>query len=196
MSRQHNPAKRSPLEIREISQIRYITIAHGQYQPLTLYQALKTAEQEELWSARLGTGIFGDVNCPSGRFGPYQQNELLFAVGDYGLEKLVDLGFINCPSCTPADTYNPFWDVVQHKVKEKYDLHSRDEFKKMPFDARRIKWEKLWPAIGMFPERQYLPRGLPQDEVDAFRERLLLINSNIPIIGYFERTAPNVMVEY
>ncbi|MDP3734257.1 MAG: hypothetical protein Q8R37_03430 [Nanoarchaeota archaeon] len=196
MERQHNPANRSSQEIREISQLSYSTFINGQFRSLKLHQAAKGAGREELWSARLGTGILGFIDCPSGRFGPYQQNELIIAVGDQGLEKLVDVGFINCGSCKPADTYNHFWDAIAQKVKDKYNLTSLDEFKKIPYDARRIDWEELWPVIGQFPGRQYLPRGLPQDEVDAFRERLLLIDSNIPIVGYFERSAANVMVEY
>ena len=114
-----------------------------------------------------------------------------------GLEKMVDLGFNNCSRCKPADNYENFWEVVEETAQAKYnEVHSLEEFKSLPFDARRINWEELHKVIGKFPKRQYLPKDLDKNEVDAFRERLALINPQISIIGYFDRDAPNVMVEY
>ena len=69
-------------------------------------------QQSRIWSARLGTGLVGLTDCEQGNIGPKSYSEVLLALGDDGLRKLVDLGFITCPACTPEKTEG-FWDAVK-----------------------------------------------------------------------------------
>jgi hypothetical protein len=148
-----------------------------------------------IWSARLGTGLFGLTSCYSGNRGPKSPSEVLLAVGDEGLVKLINFGFITCPVCKPEKT-EKFWSIagpaVEKKYGKEYDIHNLENFVNkniLTFDARRVDWEEIVPRTGAFPGRIYLPQGLNADEVSNFEKRLKSLHKQLPEIGYLDKNA-------
>ncbi|MBI4450854.1 hypothetical protein HY642_02680 [Candidatus Woesearchaeota archaeon] len=166
------------------------------FQP-TLKTVVKWGRQSALYSTRLGTGIFGDPHCAAGNRGPPGRSEVLFAVGDIGLVKLVKLGFVPCPVCKPHEQPD-FWRIAGKAIVQTYVqphfLKHREDLMSLPYDARRVDWEFLLPLTGS-PGRMYVPRGLPDADVEEFRDRLRKLYAK-PVIGYYDRDAPGRFVQY
>lgn len=170
----------------------YPLFANGRYERIPLKEIARagSALDARLWSARLSTGLLGSTNCDSGNRGPKEYGEILLALGDEGLRKLVELGFIPCSSCRP-ETTDTFWDIVAAEVAEKYHLYSREDFTNkdiLPYDARRVQWEEIIPHIGKAPGRLYVPQGLSQKEVAELAERFAALSlDTVPSIGFYDR---------
>ncbi|MGV8141654.1 MAG: hypothetical protein ACP5NW_04405 [Candidatus Woesearchaeota archaeon] len=154
---------------------------------------------QKLWSARLSTGLFGSTDCPSGNRGPKSSSEVLLASGDEGLAKLIELGFITCPVCKP-EYKNGFWTVAIDAVQKKYSINSLADFTDkdiLPYDARRVQWEKIVPIIGEFPSRLYVPQGFKVHDLLSLEIRLRKLNPKLPEIGYLDKnTQPWKFVAY
>ncbi len=103
------------------SHIFYYAFMGGKYEFLTLRDLVKRiggqSHSLQVWSARLSTGVFGLTSCGSGNKGPKAYNEVLLSVGNSGLSKLVELGFIPCPTCHPENVEN-FWGEVEVAVSQ------------------------------------------------------------------------------
>ena len=154
--------------------------------------------QQKIWSARLSTGLFGHTDCASGNRGPKGINEVILGFGDDGLRKIVDLGFITCPTCKP-ETYDKLWDKISDIVEKKYGIKSLEEFtdkKILGFDARRICWEDILSTTKTIPNRIYLPKGLSNDEIIGFKKRFDAMNQIMPTVGYYDYSSPTKFTEY
>ncbi|HKL24551.1 MAG TPA: hypothetical protein VJ912_04400 [Candidatus Nanoarchaeia archaeon] len=148
-------------------------------------------KKENIWSARISSGLFGLTNCKAGNRGPKKYNEIILGIGNEGLNKIIDLGFITCPVCKPEKTAN-FWEIIKYKVNEKYNINTLENFTDkniLNFDARRIKWEEILPIINNVPNRIYIPKNLSKKEIKDFKNRFLKTGFKIPAIGYY---SPNV----
>jgi hypothetical protein len=174
----------------------YVCYMDGSYR-LMDPESWAQVPREERWSARLGTGIFGLPNCPTGNRGPKERNEVILAVGDKGLEKLIMLGFVACPSCKP-DTRDGFWKVVEPAVRSKYGMPHWQFMDRntLPFDARRVNFEEILPETGRAPSRLYVPKGLCRTELSVVVNRFGVIGKGIPKIGYYDLLSEQRFVEY
>ncbi|MBN2459581.1 hypothetical protein JXB28_04825 [Candidatus Woesearchaeota archaeon] len=151
-----------------------------------------------IWSARISSGLLGLTNCKAGNRGPKGYAEVLLAIGDRGLNQLVDLGFIPCPECHP-ENQNRFWNIIEKTVQSKYILQSIDEFASkevMPFDVRRIDFEYIMPLTKKAPNRTYLPRNLKEDELAEFKSRFHKLDLAPPPSGYYDPNAPGRFTRY
>ena len=180
----------------------YYVILDGQYNKMGLFDLVKHQHRQEprptIWSARFATGLLGYTNCKQGNKGPKGYPEVLLAVGDDGLRKLVELGFITCPVCRP-EQQEGFWDVVGEKVKQIYDIDTLEEFidkEKLPFDARRVNWEVLMPIIGKAPNRLYIPKGLDVGEAADFKRFFENTGVAAPPIGWYNPDVEEGFTEY
>ena len=185
-----------------MSEERYHVYMDGTDREMTTRELVGVLRQREdrpdIWSARLSTGLLGRTDCPAGNRGPKGYSEVVLAVGDEGLEKLVDLGFIPCPTCRPEDEPG-FWDAVEHAVSERYELDSVYDFADkgvIGYDARQVDWEAVLPVIGAAPNRLYVPQGLGEGELVELRERFDALNVELPPVGYYDRDAPGRFHEY
>lgn len=153
---------------------------------------------ENIWSARLSSGLFGLTNCKAGNRGPKNYNEVILGEGIEGLNKIVDLGFITCPVCKP-EKINGFWDSIKDNVKEKYRINILEDYtdkEVLPFDARRVKWEEILPVTGKTPERLYVPSNLSDKELKNLNKRFEKIGFELPSVGYYNKEAPGRFTEY
>lgn len=154
-----------------------------------------------VWSARLSTGIFGLPDCKSGNapHAPKGENELILALGDEGLSHLIDLGFVPCPTCHPEETKD-FWNKAKETIRHDYpELTDETQFldrNLIPFDSRRVDWEKIAPFLTSLPNRLYVPPGLDENELISLKERLTKLRFEIPPVGYYDRLAPGRFFEY
>ncbi|MDO8536987.1 MAG: hypothetical protein Q7R94_01955 [bacterium] len=151
-----------------------------------------------IWSARLSTGLLGLTNCPAGNEGPKGCGEVLLAIDEAGLRRLIDLGFITCPVCNPEKTEG-FWDIVKDIVQRKYDITSLANFADkniLTFDARRIGWEKIMPLLGQWPGRLYVPKDLIARELEELKSRIEKIGCGIPCVGYYNHETPEKFTQY
>ncbi|MDA2935799.1 hypothetical protein MYX06_01065 [Patescibacteria group bacterium AH-259-L05] len=185
----------------------YGVLINDRYDVLRLEDIARLQRHFRIWSARLSTGLLGKTNCPSGNKGPKGYSEVLLAIGDKGLRKLIELGFITCPVCHPENVAG-FWDIIQDTVQEKYGIESLKNFvdkKLLPFDARRVIWEEIIPCIGdKWPSRLYVPENLSKHELIQFKIRLEKIEdyflpgyrTNFPSIGYYNPDVPERFTPY
>jgi len=170
-----------------------VLLAHG-VQKLTFKSVLRLAQDSgsRIWSARLGTGLLGLTTCPAGNRGPRDMREVVLAVGEAGLLKLLELGMIPCPSCKP-DSIPGFWDMVKSTVQRLYGIGALQDFTSktlLPFDARRVDWETIVPLTGGLPSRLYVPKGLQATQLQELKERLLRLARDLPAVGYYDRSSP------
>lgn len=85
----------------------------------------------------------------------------------------------------------------------RYGITTIEEFADkniLPFDARRVDYETVLPAIRSSPARFYLPRGLDEREVEAFRARIIALQGsgarrNLRL-GYHDASAEGRFTEY
>ncbi|MFI5360417.1 MAG: hypothetical protein ACHQ49_00485 [Elusimicrobiota bacterium] len=178
----------------------YVVLHENGSQRMTLRDMLRWFRDPKprIWSARVGTGLLGLTDCAVGNHGPKSERDVLLGVGDAGLAKLVELGFITCPSCRP-EKLSVFWNAVKPSVEKIYGVDSLERFVDktlIPFDARRLNWEEIVPLTGGFPSRLYVPKGLPASELVQLKRRLLLLSSNLPAVGYYDRDSPGRFHEY
>ncbi|MBI4148712.1 hypothetical protein HY490_05455 [Candidatus Woesearchaeota archaeon] len=180
--------------------VQYCVFLDGTYHCRKLTELTGYLSRDALHSARLSTGIFGDPHCPAGNRGPSGANEVVFCVGQTGLVKFVELGFLPCPVCKPHRSED-FWDIVKEAVQVKYnqagvEIVSAEEFgSKIPFDACRVNWEELAPLVGT-PNRLYVPKGQSQDELLKIKTRFETLCVPLPQVGYYDQESPNRFIEY
>lgn len=192
----------------------YFVWVDGQCRVINSIYLLRNLEMLEeiyghLWSARQ-TGLFGECDCKSGngrrnnekaaqrRKVPKNKNEVILAFGQEGLEKLIEWGYIPCPSCTP-EANKFFYGQALAAICNVYGFADPTYFANknvLGYDARRIKWEEILPIVGGTPNRIYLPKGLKLGELRDFRDRFLKIGFNLPPVGYMDRGAHGGFVEY
>lgn len=157
----------------------------------------------EMWTGRIATALYGFSSvpgkehapthvrhCSSGNRGPTGREEILIAFGN-SLRMLVELGFIPCPSCHPEQSQG-HWDVVGPTVGALYHLDSIAEFSDkytLPFDPRRLSWETIAEMTGGLPSRIYIGPTMTAEEAWELHQRLGKIQTKIPPIGYYDRTA-------
>jgi len=180
----------------------YCIFMNNAYYDLSLKDLVLRRQKQKtrpvIWSARISSGLVGLTSCKAGNRGPKGYNEVLLAVGDKGLQKLIELGFITCPTCKPENKPG-FWNAVESVVNRKHGMNSLEDFvdkTKLPFDARRVNWEELLPVIGEVPGRLYLPKDLQQDELLGFRKRFNRTGFDLPTTGYYDASAPGRFREY
>jgi hypothetical protein len=181
----------------------YFVFMKGDFQKVNLWKLARYCRDQEsepmIWSARLSTGFIGFTNCESRKREPSGYNEVILAVGDEGLSKLGELGFIPCPECHPEEAFGFWGEGLEEVVKNKYDINSPEGFaskKRLPADPRRLNWEELLPMIGKAPNRIYLGRGLGEDDLLKFKERFESVGIKLPPVGYKDRKAPERFSEY
>lgn len=181
----------------------YYVFREGSFRKATVDGAFFEANPV-LWSARLSTGLFGLTTCPSGNRGPKNAGEVILGVGDAGLAKFVDLGFIPCPVCHPESSQYFSWPAISSIVSVKYNLSEAAEYAdkaRVPFDARRVRWDQIIGAIGDAPSRIYLPETLSLEEIGSFRAAIRkIVRTNgvakEPMLGYYAPKVANRFVEY
>jgi hypothetical protein len=180
----------------------YYVIVDGQYLAWDLWDLVKFLRSQNprplVWSARLSTGLFGLTNCPAGNRGPKNKNEVLLAIGNDGLNQLINLGFITCPVCRPENMPN-FWAIAREAVFRKYSIRSFAGFTNkdiLPYDARRVDWEKIIPVVRQWPNRLYVPRGLSEKELRELKSRIQEINFGFPLVGYYDASSPGGFVQF
>lgn len=175
----------------------YCVYKDGDYQEMTAKEFFSYGEQG-LWSARLSSGLIGRPDCSAGNRGPKSKHEVILAIGDGGLEKLVNLGFITCPVCKPEATEG-FWDKIKHAVNDKYRITALEDFTNkaiLPYDARRLDWEEILATTGGAPNRIYLPENLAEGELIEFKERFQAKGIALPPVGYYDPKAETHFTEY
>jgi len=199
--------KTSELKTEEESEIMarktiYCVCVDNEYRILPLESLIQLRKLQYrhslIWSARLSTGLFGLTNCPAGNRGPKALNEILLAIGDSGLQKLVSLGFITCPVCRP-ERISGFWGILQDTIQKKYGLTELTQFvdkRILPFDARRVEWEEIIPILGGWPNRLYIPERLKEDELMKLKSRIENIGYGLPAVGYYNRSTPERFTPY
>ncbi len=152
----------------------------------------------DVWSARLSTGLFGLTNCVPGNSGPKGPSEVVLGVGDEGVNRLIDLGFITCPTCKPENVVG-FWDKVKDAVIDRYKLDTVEKFvdkSLLNFDARRVAWEELVPIMGSTPNRLYVPKNLERKELEELRERFSKMGMSLPPTGFYDAEVEGRFREY
>lgn len=186
---------------------RYYVYVNGKYKLLGLMALRKYIilpnPRSNIWSARLSTGLLGLTTCPSGNSekAPKGYSEILLAVGDDGLHKLIELGFITCPACHPENA-DGFWDAIGNVVLKKYCIGSLNEFVDktiLPFDARRVNWEKIIPVIERWPNQLYIPKDVSKNELIQLRKRFEKIITRdfiLPPVGYYNPDVPERFTPY
>jgi hypothetical protein len=154
-----------------------------------------TNYDSDVYSARLGTGILGNPHCSAGNRGPSDSGEVLFAVGDDGLRKLIKLGFRTCPVCKPHESIG-FWNIAKDAIMEKYpSIKSVEDFVMLPFDARDVNWEEIALFAGL-PGRLYVPKGLSTDDLASLKKRFDASGLKLPKVGWYDREKPDRFSEY
>ena len=152
----------------------------------------------KIWSARLSTGLFGLPNCASGNKGPKQDNEIILAKGSKGLIKLVELGFIPCPTCYPMEIPRA-WEDIKKTVNQMYGFNKIEDYidkRKLPFDSRRLNWEEILPIMQTTPERIYLPPSLRKKDLEIFQTRFKDTGFDLPKIGSYNPHVKRNFKEY
>ncbi len=183
----------------------YFVYLDGKYtlMPLRSVAPFTMSKDPDLavWSARLSTGLLGFVHCPSGNRGPKNRNEVLLAVGKAGLGKLVDLGFITCPTCHPEKA-DSFWEIVKDGVQHKYGISGLEGFTDrllVPFDARRVNFEEILLVTGEWPSRLYVPPSLSDADLKQLKKRFGLIKGagkHLPSVGHYNHSLPSRFTTY
>lgn len=182
----------------------YQIFSAGNWGPLSYTHSRKELFRDTRWSARISTGVFGMTNCSPGNKGPKGKKEVLLADGSEGLLELIDLGFIPCSVCHPEEKEEGFFDIIEDKVKSMYGLRLSEDFcdkQKLPFDARRLDWERIANIAWGLPGRIYVPEKLSATEIQEFAACLKNVqssslNSSIPPIGFYDRNSPTRFTEY
>lgn len=180
-------------------------VQSGIFENLSLRQVVDLKNDYEpkrsVWSARLSTGIFGLPDCKSGNspYSPKGANEVILAVGDEGLQHLIDLGFVTCPTCHPEETEG-FWEKAGEEILFDYlTLTDPKQFldrNLIPFDSRRVNWERIAPFLTSLPNRFYVPQNLDEDDLQNIKARFTSLGFKLPPVGYYDRNAPGHFAEY
>jgi len=150
------------------------TYINGRFSLLDKRDLVKERKNNSIWSLRLSTGIFGYTNCDVGNRGPKGRGEIMLAVGEEGLNKTIEFGFLPCPMCKPYLEHS-FWDKISNTANKIYCVNSLEEFmdrEKIPFDARRVSWEEILPVFEGTPSRLYVPKELDNPELIGLKEDL------------------------
>ncbi|MCA9669612.1 MAG: hypothetical protein KC503_28650 [Myxococcales bacterium] len=170
---------------------RYLVYSGGRWQKMSRRQLVKARRRGTLWSARLSTGLLGSTHCSAGNRGPKSPSEIVLAVGDAGLRKLVELGFVGCPACKPA-AKDGFWQTVSATVKKTHGLSSLAQFEDrqlVPFDASRVRFEEILPHLGTAPGRLYVPSSTSASALTAIKQRFEALGVGTPEVGSYDRNA-------
>jgi len=180
----------------------YYVFLEDSYRKLSLRELVRYRNswgiRPAVWSAKISTGLLGLTNCKSGNRGPKGYAEVLLAIGDSGLNKLVEQGFIPCPTCHPENK-NRFWNAIENTVNKKYNIQSSEDFVNkeiLPFDARRVDFEEILSMTAKSPNRVYLPKGLNEKELSEFKSRFDALGIALPPTGYYDANAPGRFARY
>ena len=180
----------------------YYVFLEGSYQKLSLRELVRYRNSwgilPDIWSAKISTGLLGLTNCKSGNRGPKGYSEVLLAIGDKGINKLVELGFIPCPTCRPEKKQG-FWQTVENSVDKKYSVKSSQDFSNkeiVPFDIRRIYFEEILSVTAKLPNRLYLPKNLNEKELSEFKSRFDAMGIALPPTGYYDANVPGRFARY
>lgn len=179
----------------ETWQARYPTIVNEELQNLTLREAFAIRKEKEpgvyVWTARLSTGLFGRHDCLSGNksYAPKGENDVLVAVGDSGLSKLIELGFIPCPDCHPEDRPD-FWKKAGPAIKLKYpnltDIRQFIDKNIVGYDTLAVNWETLAPYLKGLPNRLYVKPRMSKAELHEIKVRFEeKLGFELPAVGYY-----------
>ena len=189
----------------ETWQAKYPVISSHNFENLSLRQVVGLRKDGEphsfVWSARLSSGLFGLIDCPAGNspHAPKGENEVILALGDAGLEHLIDLGLLPCPTCHPEEREG-FWGkaraVIESGYPELSDAKQILDRNLIPFDAIRLDWEKITPYLTAMPNRLYVPLNLSEDELLEFKERINRLGFSLPPVGFYDRGAATRFTEY
>lgn len=161
-------------------------------------ESLVRFRPQGIWSARISTGLFGLTDCKSGNRGSKENGEILLGLGFEGINYLVNLGFIPCPSCKPNELES-FYPSVHYAVWKKYGFKNVEDFsdkKILPFDSRRLNWEKILPIFDKTPSRIYLPKDLKKNELLEFKNRFKKIGYVLPPVGFYDNNIKGHFNEY
>ncbi len=172
----------------------YYTFHQGLFELLSLREIGKLKDEKTngpIWSARLSSGLLGLTNCPAGKRGPKNLNEVILAQGHEGLAYLIWLGFTPCPACRP-EKEEQFWPSAHGPIELKYHLDDEHDFLRLDFDARRLLWEE----IPVTPNRLYVPPYLTLQDLLELKERFDHLGRALPPIGYYDHEAPGHFTEY
>lgn len=180
---------------------KYIVYSEDFPQDLTLRELSTQLENKgypEVWSARIGTGLFGLTSCPAGNKGPKSRSEVLLGVGEYGLNTLIEYGFLPCPVCKPLDTniYPDIWKVIEFEATDRYSDIGIEGLKKIPYDIRELDLEFILVRTKEAPERFYLPEGLSDFEVQDFVSRLSNFSVTPKKLGFYDPSSETNFTEY
>jgi hypothetical protein len=165
----------------ETWQAKYPVVSEG-FAKMSLRQVIDLKNEKEsnkfIWSARLSSGLFGLTDCPAGNssHAPKGGNEVMLALGDEGLEHLIDLGFLPCPTCRPESP------LIKRNL--------------IPLDTMRLDWEKLAPYLTKMPNRIYTQPNLSEEVIYEFKERIKSLGLELPPIGFYDRTSATRFTEY
>ena len=188
----------------ETLQARYPVFTDGEFKNRTLRETVSLRKEKKpisIWSARLSTGIFGLTNCRSGNspHAPKGESEVALGLGDEALHEFIKLGFLPCPVCHPENV-SGFWDAASDSILRYYpNLSNPTKFldrSVIPFDSRRVNWEKLAPFLSNMPNRLYVPAGLDDRDLGVIKARFPRLGFDLPPVGFYDTNSPTRFTEY
>lgn len=137
---------------------------------------------ESFMSLRLGTGIIGELDCPSGNnpHAPKNEREVILGFGARGIDALVSLGALPCISCHSGDRLGQLYPEIAAVNDRQYLIDH--------YDARLLDWSRILP-LGLVPNKFYTRPGLTHAEVDAIKDIFVSRGLDIPSIGYYDRSS-------
>lgn len=154
--------------------------------------------RNSVMSLRLGTGIIGELDCPSGDSDkvPKGKNEVILGIGQQGIEALLQLGALPCISCHSGKRLATISSRFLEEVLETDISHADDtNFLVNKYDARRLNWQKILP-LGIAPSRLYTRPGLNAQDVLTIEEQFKKAQVAIPLIGFYDRTREDRFFRY
>jgi hypothetical protein len=163
---------------------------------------VRLGKEGKIWTARISTGSIGMPDCPAGTRGPPGRRNVFFARAD-ALDQLVDMGFIPCIACKPEQDQE-FWnDSVREAITRKYHVAPESFADKtiVPYDNRRLDWERVVAMTGGLPDRIYIPPGLDGIAISQFHRTIKDIAEAYPVyegaelsrteIGFYDPSTPD-----
>lgn len=154
---------------------------------------LLTDEEEvrdTVMSLRLGTGIIGELDCPSGDadYAPRNRNEVVIGIGRMGIEALLNLSAQPCITCHSGRRLVRLApESLKKTLKGNLDLADDKGFLLGQYDARQLDWHQI-THLGIAPSRLYTKAGLPPENVTEAAKPFIQAGVPVPAIGYYDIT--------